>query len=251
MRVTYVKKSQKDQGYCESCHAPIPVGAAYKWIKPRHGAKRRRHMDCPTWRPSEMTTSNQLSMIYAATEAAEDALGAWDRESLDDLKSILDECAEGLREAAEEYRTSASNIEDGFGHSTYVSDELTEKADNVEGWADEIEQALDSVEEWDEDEAKNEVITEGTVEGAWWIVGDDGTEIIEDNDYRFEMRDDADYQLKEWRRTGRLGEDEGEVKYMPADADDEDLEAAIAEKRDEWADNCITEIEGALGNCPV
>jgi DnaJ-class molecular chaperone len=46
-----------------------------------------------------------------------------------------------VRDLAEEKRESAQNIENGFGHPTYQSEELTQQADDLETWADDIEQA--------------------------------------------------------------------------------------------------------------
>lgn len=159
-RVTTVASARKDQGTCELCEKPILAGSPYQWTKSRFGPKRVRHDSCRTWRPSELTGSAALSIAYAAQEAAEDALGEWDREDADAARSILENLAEGLREAAEEWRTSASNIEDGFGHATYQSDELNEKADALDSAADEVETEADNIEDFDEDAVRAEVVDE-------------------------------------------------------------------------------------------
>ena len=155
---------------CGKCSKEIKPGDPYKWVKPKSGpyggTKRVRCAECPTWRPSELTGSSALSTLYAAQEDASDALGQWDRESKEDLESILEALAEGVRDAGNVYRESADNMESGFGHSTYQSDELNEKADALEGAADEIENYASDLEDWDEDEARSEVLAESEWEGA-------------------------------------------------------------------------------------
>lgn len=151
---------------CGKCGKEIKPGDPYKWVKPKSGpyggTKRVRCAACPSWRPSELTSSGALSSLYAAQEAAEDALGAWDQESVDDLRSILTDLAEGVREAGQVYRESAENMESGFGHSTSMSEELTEKADALDGAADEIENMESDFEEWDEDARKGDIEADET-----------------------------------------------------------------------------------------
>lgn len=136
---------------CDSCGQPIEIGMGYKWVAPRahraaRGHKRNRHLTCPSWRPSELTSSPHLATIYAAQEAAEDEIDALAVESFEDtdsleeaLQDIANSFGEAITEAAESYGESATNIEDGFGHSTYQSEELQEKADAVEGWANDAQ----------------------------------------------------------------------------------------------------------------
>lgn len=138
-RTTHVKAARKDQGTCESCGKPIEAGMSYKWVQPRafrgaRGTKRVRHEDCPSWRPSELSSS-KMAAVMAAQESFDDE----DFASAEDIVSGVESVAETVREVAEEYRESAQNIEDGFQHETYQSQELNEKADELEGWADELE----------------------------------------------------------------------------------------------------------------
>lgn len=155
---------------CGKCGKEIKPGDPYKWVKPKSGpyggTKRVRCQACPSWRPSELTSSGALSTLYAAQEAAGDDLAAWDQESLDDLRSILEALAEGVREAGGVYRESAENMEQGFGHETSMSAELTEKADALDGLADEVESAADELEEWDEDAAKGEIEADDSYDWA-------------------------------------------------------------------------------------
>lgn len=143
---------------CEKCGKEIAVGDPYKHISPKSGPyggrQRNRCEACPMWRPSETTGSAALAEVYGAQEAASDAISEWDGNT-DDLRSILDDAAEGLRSGAEVWRESASNIEDGFGHPTYQSEELNERADTLDSSADEL--ANVDLEEWDEDAARSEV----------------------------------------------------------------------------------------------
>ena len=56
----------------------------------------------------------------------------------ENLKGIAEEFAENIGEAAESYAESAQNIEDGFGHETYQSEELREKSEAIKSWADDV-----------------------------------------------------------------------------------------------------------------
>jgi hypothetical protein len=145
-RVHHVKKSQKEQGPCQKCGIPIEKGVPYKWVAIMTGQRSSRTMKrcdaCRTWRPSELTTS-KMAGVYAAQESVDDVRSEWN--PLDDDTSALNDAlcaaAESVREVADEYRESADNIEDGFGHPTFMSEELEQKADELGSWADEIEQS--------------------------------------------------------------------------------------------------------------
>ena len=135
---------------CDHCGNPINIGDPYKWIAPRahraaKGIKRNRHTTCPAWRPSQTTSSHHLATIYGAQEAAEDQISAVTVNSVEDtvgaeedLKGIAEEFAESVMEASESYGESADAIEDGFGHETYQSEELREKSEAIESWADDV-----------------------------------------------------------------------------------------------------------------
>lgn len=168
-RTTYVKATRKDQGSCFSTQCkhpgePIKKGDSYKWFSIRayrggRGMRKQYHADCTVPR-SHTTTSNQLGTIYDAQDAADDALNALDQMEavVEDFQQIAEECAAGIREAGEMYSEGSDNIESGFGHSTYVSDELREKADACESWADNLE-SLD-FEDFDSDEVRAELETD-------------------------------------------------------------------------------------------
>jgi hypothetical protein len=140
---------------CGKCGITIEVGHAYKWVKVKSGPFGGRTMyrcqACPTWRESELTSS-KMAGVYAAQEHLGDSISGC--ESVDDLSVLADDVARMIREVSEEYRESAENMEEGFGHSTAMSDELNEKADALEGWADEIE-CID-FDEFDEDDTEDD-----------------------------------------------------------------------------------------------
>lgn len=55
------------------------------------------------------------------------------------VKEQIQMVADAANSVAEQYRESADNIESGFGHPTYQSEELAGKADELESWASELE----------------------------------------------------------------------------------------------------------------
>lgn len=180
---------------CESCGKPIEVGTPYKWVKPKSGPyggrKRNRHASCPSWRPSELTGSPALSVLYAAQEAASDALSDWDGLDLDAAREILTELAEGVREAGQVYIEGAGNMEDGFGHETYQSSELREKGEALESAADEIETAGDDLDEFDEEAAWEEVLSDNDLPEDYDRETDDSGVAGEVEEKRDEWADDV------------------------------------------------------------
>jgi hypothetical protein len=127
---------------CEQCGKDIQIGSAYKHISiktgPYSSQRRYRCGDCPTWQIWEY--SNSLSARLAQIDHnLRNAVA--DVEDKDAAESAFSEAADAIRELADEKRDAAANIEDGFGHPTTQSEELTEQADSLTGWADEIESA--------------------------------------------------------------------------------------------------------------
>jgi hypothetical protein len=187
-RTHIVKKAQKDQGRCMSPDCThesreIVTGMSYKHFSIRshkggRGTKKVYHVDCHVPQ-SHRTTSAQLGMIYDAQEGATKALNSLGNDcSVDDFRAIAEEAAQGIREAGEMYVESADNMESGFGTSTYVSDEIREKGEGCEGWADDIESAVDDIEDFDEDDATREAEAE-----------------VEDNEYD-EDTDDRETEIE-------------------------------------------------------
>ena len=155
-RVHHVKKARKASKprNCESCGESIEAGQAYKHTSPGgFGARKRmRHEDCPNWRPSEVTTSDKLSRLYAAREAVEDVLEGWDCSGGDasEIREALEAASETAREVGGEYEESASNMDEHFPGSPQV-DEINEKAEECETWASTLDDAASDIEDWEED----------------------------------------------------------------------------------------------------
>lgn len=205
----------------------ILPGMEYLTWKPRMGGRRFRHAECGYPRPSELTTSDKLSQLYAATEAAEDSISAWapgeDDNDPSELQDVLRTCAEEVRAVGEGYRESAQNIEDGFGHRTYQCDELEGKADELDGFADSLEQAADGMEEFDADTARPEA-EQAVAQELLGVAHIEHSEIME-------QLEAADI-------------DTGDP-YTTA------VDAKLAEAREEWAERVRQEAQDALGECPM
>jgi hypothetical protein len=129
---------------CGACGEPIKIGDAYKFVKPRthkgaRGTKLNRHETCPSWKASELTSSEFRRIIYAAAEGAPGASGETPDEWTEALEALQDHYASAAKEAAECRQDAASNIEEGFGHETYQSEELRGEGDEAEQVGDTIE----------------------------------------------------------------------------------------------------------------
>ncbi len=137
---------------CGNCGKDIKIGMGYKWVAPRahraaRGIKKIRCLDCPGWKPSELTSSEVLGIIYSGQEAADDELGNLaapdiidDTETvLEELKGIAAQMGEVVTEAAEIRHEAAGAIVDGFGHETSQSEELQDDGDALEDWASDLE----------------------------------------------------------------------------------------------------------------
>lgn len=143
---------------CDRCRAEIKPGDPYKWIAPRSGPYGGRKMyrcgKCPAWHVWEYSSSLSAQLAQVSHEFGLALNGV---ESEDDVQSALDEAADQIREIAGAKRESAQNIEDGFGHATYQSDDLNSLADDLESWADEVASA--TIPEFPEPEDGEEEIT--------------------------------------------------------------------------------------------
>lgn len=144
---------------CYSCRKPIEPGQEYYWNQPsRFHAQVSWHAGCPHPPASMLESNEKRARAYEAFEQATADLQALEVDGVpvDDLDcsitSILEACAEGINEAAEMWREAASNIEDGFGHSTFQSDEMNDHADVYEDVASSVEQITWDVPEGDDDD---------------------------------------------------------------------------------------------------
>jgi hypothetical protein len=162
-RTTYVDSARKTKSgkrpTCYTCKQPIEIGQAYAWNQPNRFSPRYQwHQSCPTPSASVLESNEKRGTAMSAIEGAYSDLSNMESDDafLADIKAIVEQCAEGVREAAEMWRESASNIEDGFGHSTSISEEMEEHADTYDGVADEIEQCSDQVDDIDQFESFEE-----------------------------------------------------------------------------------------------
>jgi hypothetical protein len=146
-RQTIADKSQPlPPRRCERCSKEIAVGTPYKWVAPKSGPyggyKRYRCDECPSWKPSELSSA-KTAPIMAAMEDL-DFTGCVTK---DDFVSQLEALADTVQEVADSYIESADNMEEGFGHSTSPSDELRQKGEDLESAADDLRNALDGEED--------------------------------------------------------------------------------------------------------
>lgn len=120
----------------------IVPGQAYKHITPKSGpyggTQKNRHAEHPTWMVWEYSSSlsARLAEISHNFWSGQDS---WETE--DDVQSALDDAASEIESLAEEKRESASNIEEGFGHPTFASEELESLADELDNWASDVQGA--------------------------------------------------------------------------------------------------------------
>jgi len=232
-RTHEVKKSQK-QHRCSACGQPIEVGQPYKWFKmklSRGGIKKSYHETC-TIPPSHRTTS-RMGIIWDA-QAAVDFSAA---EDFDGIRQELETFAETVREVAEEYNESAQNIEDGFGHATYQSDELRERGEALESWADEIEQWDFSGEE--PDEGDYETTDDEAYEAAVgeWQANEPQRDSFPEGEEGDEEHADA---VNEWE-----GDEPTDSDFQMPDED------AFKAALDEVLEEARSEAQDAIDNCPV
>lgn len=159
MRVKKVTKAQKDQGNCQVCGKAIKAGDPYKWAKGFRGPKYKRCDTCPTWKASELETGNMADAI-AAQEAADDALSALDFDSytedgklkyeslVEDLKVILQDCANEAESSRDAYQESLDNMPEGLQQGD-TGQMIQEKIDYLEDW-------FSTLEDWSPDTTEPE-----------------------------------------------------------------------------------------------
>jgi len=165
-RTNYVAKARgrkpgKAAFTCYTCHEDIVEGDAYAWNQPsRYSMRYNWHTRCAPPRPSALEANEKRSAAMAAFEDGYDALDQmrnaeygedFDPEAfVEEIKdNVFTTVADAVREAGELWRESATNIEEGFGHPTSMSEEY-------EGYADEVESVADDVESIDLDEYDEE-----------------------------------------------------------------------------------------------
>lgn len=122
---------------CDHCGEPIELGTPYKHVSPKSGPyggrQRNRHESCPTWKVWELSNSWSARVAQVTDGFSLDGV-----ESPEDVTAALESLADEVEGLAEESREVAQNIESGFGHSTFVSEEAEQRADELEEWATSI-----------------------------------------------------------------------------------------------------------------
>jgi hypothetical protein len=240
-RVTHVKKAQQRYGtkpvldedgkpkrtQVMKNGEPNEIGTPYKWIQPKTsangGRKRSRHESCPNWKVWEYSNSWSARIAQAV-----DGFSVDNAESEDDVTSALDDVAAAIEELAEESATSASSMEDGFGHSTSQSEEAAERAESLETWAGEIKDV--TIPDLPEPEPR------------WFVTNGDGvpSDLFEEDGYDSES--DAEHALAMHRDDNRPegAEDETEDDNFEIEeiTPDEPSEEQLNDWRDEVRDAC-------------
>lgn len=145
MKVHVVEKARpsKRTRKCRTCGHEIQVGEKYRYFKKRYGGF-SYYCAQHTPRPSEMTTG-KAAQLLSIGEDLEDAIA--DATCPADVRQALEDAQQAAQELAEEYEESASNMEDGLGHETSMSEELRSKGEEIAEWADELEKAVHQIED--------------------------------------------------------------------------------------------------------
>ena len=245
MTVTTVDKTKPkpnlrcDYPGCEIDGREILPGTPYMWIKPKSGPYgghlKARHAQHPAWNVWDYSDSLSANLARIESEASD---GLASVESVEDAQSVLEAAASEIRDLAERKRESASNIEDGFGHATYQSEELEQQADDLDGWADEVEATdLPDQDEYAGPVECDECDGDGEVKDACPDCGGDGVLDDEPEEPECPTCDGSGEVTDSCDSCGGTGEQEGD------DLTDEQM--------DEWREAVIEAAMEALGNCPV
>jgi len=91
---------------------------------------------------SELATSGKIASLLGIQEGL--AALTVSADTVGNIGDDLDSAAQGAREVGEEYEESASNMEEYFSGSSQI-DEIREKSENCDSWADALENAAGEV----------------------------------------------------------------------------------------------------------
>lgn len=136
---------------CGRCSKEIKPGDSYYWWanKLPGAGSGYKQIRCAEHPPTiQERTPGRAGQLMGLQSEWENELSAC--QSVEDLEAARDSIAGQIRDFGQEYVDSADNMESGFGHETYQSQELREKGEAIDSIADEVEQI--DVEEFDEDE---------------------------------------------------------------------------------------------------
>lgn len=160
MRVHTVQKARaaKKPRSCRRCGHKIEAGETYRWAEPRYGPLLIWcHEHYP--RRSELSSS-KLGQVWDA----QDEFDVSEVTDIDEIKTAVEAVGEIARDVASEYEDSISNMPEGLQEGQ-VAEEMREKIDALEAYADELESwDPDEVEEFDEETVTEEVSSEVILE---------------------------------------------------------------------------------------
>jgi len=149
-KITQVKAARASDKVrkCRQCGHEIAVGESYKHFTKRFSPT---VFFCSEHSPkgSDLVGGKAGDLIRIGEDLEENLNGA---ETVEDIESALDTAVQEANDLADQLRESASNIEDGFGHATMMSEEIEGRADDIETWVGELESAKDDIGQEDEPE---------------------------------------------------------------------------------------------------
>lgn len=149
-KMIYVKSARaaKMPRHCYRCGYEIQPGDSYQHTTfktgPYSSMDRNWCRNHPP-RSSETTVNDRLSRLYSAQESVEDAMVRTKTlADLEDLATALDDAAEEAELVRDEYQESHDNMPENLQYSAQ-SEELENKANACDTWADELRSAADEV----------------------------------------------------------------------------------------------------------
>lgn len=196
MRVHLRTKRIKATAFeCDRCSEPIKVGESYFEWKHNHRPVSRRHQQHGGPRTSELCTG-KMSGVYAAVEALEDDIAAGRKaDDPSGLEDALNQAASSVREVADEYEQNIDNMPEGL-QSSPTAEDMREKSEALNEFADALENAASEVADWDMDTESPEPGEDHSDDCA--VNDEDGEEASsEDCNCGFEELTDA---KEEWER---------------------------------------------------
>lgn len=148
MRVSLKTKNKgiKHATYrCQRCSDPIKAGDEYYEWKFKHAEPSRQHKTHGAPRQSQLC-NGKMSGVYAAVEGVEDDIkAARNSRDIGGLADVLNSAAEEVRNVKDEYESGLSNMPDSLQQSS-TGEQIQEKIDALETFADELESAASDVE---------------------------------------------------------------------------------------------------------
>lgn len=140
-RVYTTKKARKDHGRCRRCGTEILKGQTFYYYGFAFGADHKHCVNCFP-KPAELTQSEIKQTAYSIAEEG------FDQDTIDDLRDRAEEIRGEIEELAELLQEKMDAIEEGMGHPyAPVYEELDERRDAIEGWAQEMESVVDNAPE--------------------------------------------------------------------------------------------------------